>query len=680
VNGRKNSMVDAVANAAGNPVLGTTTLGYDRLGRVTSKSFSDGTPTVSWTYDLQGRVATMTDGTGTTTYAYDTANRVVSVVNGAGVTMTYGWDANNNLTDLNDGKQTFTRTYDTLDRLTGVVDAASGPVVNYGYDADGNTTSMTYPGGTTQTRTVDRAGQLSGLTNTTAAGLLRSYTYTRDQIGSPTKVVVNGPTGVLAAESQVFEFDGASRLKKQCWTATTCTAAGQTTWAYDGLGRRASEKIGSALATTFAYDAADQIVSTTQGTVVKSFAYNANGDQTVGPGVVSTFNTAHQTVSVAAPGGTVTYGYDGNGNRTSSTVGGVTTRFDWDNIGSGLPNVTAESIAGAVIRKYAYGHDMVRTTDGTTNSFLLADPVGTITHLVSGSGAVQAQYLTGAYGANKTTTVTDPAVATNPIRYTGQYTDPVTGNIHLRARQYNPTLGMFTQTDPMPRGAGSAYESSYVYGRNNPLRFTDPSGLRATACKAPDWRQTFKLYGAALNPFSGDFNECENRQAQAVVGVHEGVIPGGEATTSAAGAIALNPIARPAIGPAVGGAAIVVGGVFATVFTAVKVGDAIEELTKAKPKPKKQQLYRFGGWPEPAEKLQAEGEMAAVTPGFFFGVSTSLRKSSRLSNKCASFETVLSLFPGTRQTGRRLEHFTVALDDPVSSGQAALFNSTFIPC
>lgn len=37
----------------------------------------------------------------------------------------------------------------------------------------------------------------------------------------------------------------------------------------------------------------------------------------------------------------------------------------------------------------------------------------------------------------------------------------------------------FTQTDPMPLGAGSAFESSYVYGLNNPLVYTDPSGLRA---------------------------------------------------------------------------------------------------------------------------------------------------------------------------------------------------------
>ena len=37
---------------------------------------------------------------------------------------------------------------------------------------------------------------------------------------------------------------------------------------------------------------------------------------------------------------------------------------------------------------------------------------------------------------------------------------------------------VFTQTDPMPYGVGHPYESSYVYGFNNPNVFVDPSGLR----------------------------------------------------------------------------------------------------------------------------------------------------------------------------------------------------------
>jgi Type VI secretion system (T6SS), amidase effector protein 4 len=38
-------------------------------------------------------------------------------------------------------------------------------------------------------------------------------------------------------------------------------------------------------------------------------------------------------------------------------------------------------------------------------------------------------------------------------------------------------LRHFTQTDPMPM-SGGAYEQSYAYGMNNPVRFVDPSGRR----------------------------------------------------------------------------------------------------------------------------------------------------------------------------------------------------------
>ena len=39
---------------------------------------------------------------------------------------------------------------------------------------------------------------------------------------------------------------------------------------------------------------------------------------------------------------------------------------------------------------------------------------------------------------------------------------------------------VFTQTDPAPLGAGTAFESAYVYGLNNPVMYTDPSGLRGS--------------------------------------------------------------------------------------------------------------------------------------------------------------------------------------------------------
>ncbi len=40
---------------------------------------------------------------------------------------------------------------------------------------------------------------------------------------------------------------------------------------------------------------------------------------------------------------------------------------------------------------------------------------------------------------------------------------------------------LFTQTDPLEVSRGVAYPSAYIYGNNNPMVFTDPSGLRADA-------------------------------------------------------------------------------------------------------------------------------------------------------------------------------------------------------
>jgi RHS repeat-associated protein len=76
----------------------------------------------------------------------------------------------------------------------------------------------------------------------------------------------------------------------------------------------------------------------------------------------------------------------------------------------------------------------------------------------------------------------------NPLKFTGQYQDP-SSQYHLRARQYIPSIGRFTQTDPMPYGPGSSFEGSYVYAGARPSVMTDPGGKR------------FGLGGAQLSGF-----------------------------------------------------------------------------------------------------------------------------------------------------------------------------------
>ena len=59
--------------------------------------------------------------------------------------------------------------------------------------------------------------------------------------------------------------------------------------------------------------------------------------------------------------------------------------------------------------------------------------------------------------------------------YTGREPDE-TGLTYYRARYYDPTIGRFTQRDPIGLAGGI---NSYAYAGGNPVNFNDPSGLLA---------------------------------------------------------------------------------------------------------------------------------------------------------------------------------------------------------
>ena len=476
--GNRLSTVDAVANAAANPALGTTTHTYDRLSRRTQTAYSDGTTSVSLAYDGVGRVASMTDGTGTTTYGYDTGSRLTTVTKGTD-TFTYGYDPAGNVTSRTypDGT-TISYGFDDDARLTTVTKGSE--TTTYAYTSAGQWTGMTLPNGVTQNRSIDPAGRLNSiLTVSPTAAIIRSTVYNRDPNGNPVAIDVTGPAGIIPGESQRLTYDNSDRLTKVCYTNTACATANQTVWNYDLVGNRESEKITNGVITTYAYDAADQLLTATQGATVTPFAYNANGDQTTAGTTTSTFNTAHQTTSITTPAGTTAYTYNGSGNRTAATGSAGTTTFVWDT-NSRLPNIALErNTIGAMIRRYVYGNEIISQDRPTGASYYTADAIGSITNLTSPTGAIQATYTYTPYGVSRSAAITDTTVAGNPIRYTGQYNDP-TGQYQLRARYYAADQARFTQPDPMPLGAGSPYEQAYAYADDRPTAMVDPSGQRST--------------------------------------------------------------------------------------------------------------------------------------------------------------------------------------------------------
>ena len=70
----------------------------------------------------------------------------------------------------------------------------------------------------------------------------------------------------------------------------------------------------------------------------------------------------------------------------------------------------------------------------------------------------------------------------NRIRYTGQQYDELTGQCYLRARYYNPVLGRFMQEDTYQNDGLNLY----VYCKNNPVAYYDPSGYAGKATQPSD--------------------------------------------------------------------------------------------------------------------------------------------------------------------------------------------------
>jgi RHS repeat-associated protein len=64
-----------------------------------------------------------------------------------------------------------------------------------------------------------------------------------------------------------------------------------------------------------------------------------------------------------------------------------------------------------------------------------------------------------------------------PFGFTEQWQDP-NDLLFLRARYYNPALGVFLSLDPLEGGVGNVRTlNRYGYVQANPANLVDPSGL-----------------------------------------------------------------------------------------------------------------------------------------------------------------------------------------------------------
>ncbi len=462
-----------VTNARGQTITST----FNARNQPVEITYSDGTPAVIYTYDAAGRITTLVDGTGTRTLSYDAENRPLTITS-PGATNPFKYTYNNDgtvKTRTYPDNYAISYAYDADGRITS--QTTSGKTITYGWDEAGNLLSTKFPTTTalTENRTYDRAGRLASIAEGTGARKL-----TRDPDG---RLVADQYTDATTTGlASRYGYDATGRLTRTCTDTVSTTSCldgtAGATYAYDKTGNLTTSATGSATITN-TYDAADQLTKRVVGSTTTNLTYDADGNLTKDATGTYAYDALSRVKSATIGANSYTFVHDADGNRTLTNKNGTldrTTRWDLNNP---LVQIATDTDgAGAKIADYNYNPagipQAVNKTAGVY--YFLHDRQDSIRSVHDATGAATYTYTYTPWGEATGTPATTGGQS-SPFGFTGQYIDPyLTGRLALRARSYDPAVGRFTTTDPVPAETDSTNPSPYAYAGNDPVNQADPSG------------------------------------------------------------------------------------------------------------------------------------------------------------------------------------------------------------
>ncbi|MCC5476870.1 RHS repeat-associated core domain-containing protein [Streptomyces barringtoniae] len=491
--------------------------GVGQLASATSYSGGKAYTTAVTSYDADGRAL------GTTyTLPSDTMGMAGSY------TYDYGYDAAGHQTSVHYPalgglpEETVTTAYDGLGLPTRVTSSLGTTYVDAtNFDTLGRLTGRTYGTTASTTTTAQRSyhyddatgtGWLSNITTTTSTkSTVQNDTYTRDTAGQTTELKDN-----LTGQSECYNYDELDRITR-AWTTEASTACSgaftpdltsttlspyQLDYTYDGIGNL--QKVTS---------------TTSSGANVRDYVYPGySADQ-------STYTAGaahpHAVTSIVTSTGTDTYSYDADGQMKSRTESGTSTDYTWNPLNQ-LTKTTIHATGGDKTTNYLYDADgnLLERAAPTEAVLYLggqefhkassANPVGTryysdgtsvcamrvadsgngtLTWLMSdGQNSSQLTIATATgtatrlrylpFGAQRGTT---SLPSSTDRGFLGKTQDDSTGLDILGARAYDPTLGRFLTTDPLSAPYDPQDLNAYTYSNNNPISYSDPTGLCAQA-------------------------------------------------------------------------------------------------------------------------------------------------------------------------------------------------------
>ncbi len=490
---------------------------YDRLGRLARVEVdpNDGGGfgiEQTFTYDSLSRMITAVDYNGdysggskarAVQYAYDKFSRTISEDNGTvsgpqrdffgefDVTTAYAAlpaDPNFSLCktvtygDPNGADMVVERRYDTRGRLGQVRESGGTVFAEYGYDDLDRLTTTDFANGV-QLKIdyeVSYGREENRYYGNGDPSVYRMATTYDRQGNVGTETIRYRDDGQFTRN---YAYDALGRL-----TAQVQAGEPNVAWMLDAVGNwSATTNYPDSSASTVTRVASVENEYTSISSEPNAPVYDARGNITERNGLWRyTYDWANRLIEVECyDGGWETaaeYQYDAVGRRVIKLLNasGVWRRYVYD----GSNNVRVYT-AGGMVRSTVFGRrvdEPVVKIDGGTGQqvYYAADRIGSIAALTDATGAVVEMYDYTAYGVM---TIMDPngdeisaSAYGNTLGYTCRPFDSESGLWHYRTRSYDPSLGRFCQRD---RAGYADGVNLYAYVRNNPLRYTDPTGRTA---------------------------------------------------------------------------------------------------------------------------------------------------------------------------------------------------------
>ena len=477
----------------------TTTYAYNNVGLVSLITMPGAETTQFPSYDNAGNLLQRIDGNSVVTnYLYTDSESLLTDIQYPATTslnVHFAYDSYGRRSSMADGTGSQSYTYGNLDELLSTTTTYTGlaaKTISYIYYPDGSRQTMTTPAGAFSYN-YDAAGRPSSMTNPFSE--TTSWAYQNNN-WLQTQTLANGAIATYTQNA----LGQVTRLLNQIGGNTISDFS---TLGYDGVGNRNSVTAsipgatGLNGVTGYTYDSKDQITqetSTRNGGFTDNFGYDSSGNPTSFKGITKTYNSNNQQTASG-------FVHDGNGNPT--TYGGTTLTFDPENrmtaygsvltagyTGDGLrawkqnssgrtyflydgtvPVVELDS-TGVVTSTNTFGASgLVSRRVSTTSTFYSFDSEGNVAERSDASGSVLSSLLFSAHGSILSGTATDPFVYKAQFAY---YSDNETGLELLTHRYYDPSTGRFPTRDPIGYDGGI---NIYSYSVNNPVNFSDPSGL-----------------------------------------------------------------------------------------------------------------------------------------------------------------------------------------------------------